>query len=615
VRLRHGAPWLVLGAVVLGLVGWPGSRPDPATPPGASPGNAPTSGDPPRGATPFPPPAPPSPPGPAVAALRSRVARLLSSTTLRRGEWSILAVSLDRGDTLLSVSPRRPLIPASNMKLFTTAAALHHLGPDFRYETFLLGTGPVREGRLEGDLVLYGTGDPSLSDRFYPDASAPFRAMVRELKGRGVREIEGDVVGDGSFLPPPLLHPGWNPRDLNDWFAAPVSGLSFDENLVTLRIGPGTRVGAPPRVDFLPPGAGLSVENRARTVAGRPRPRLWVDRERPDRPVLVAGEIRTGSRDLWRRMPVDDPAFYAARMLRRVLEEEGISVRGEVRSIREPAESPVEGDPRGGAPPGPGSGLVLLATHLSPPLLELLRVVNRESNNFYAESVLKTLGRVASGDGTFQGGVAVVRRFLREEVGLPPGWVRQVDGSGLSPENRAAAAAFVALLGYLAEGPLWRPFRSTLPEAGVRRSGLGRMGGTPAARNLRAKTGTMDGASALSGTVRSRTGERIVFSILSNGIRSTASAKRAEDRIGVALASLSRPAPGGVALSPEAGDTSPGREGERPARHRVQWGETFTTIARRYGVSLQDLLEANPDVRPERLRAGQVLLLPPFRSR
>jgi len=179
----------------------------------------------------------------------------------------------------------------------------------------------------------------------------------------------------------------------------------------------------------------------------------------------------------------------------------------------------------------------------SPPLLEVLRVVNKESNNLMAETVAKTLGRVTLGDGSFRGGMEAVERFLIREVGVSPEEIRLRDGSGLSAENRVSAAVLIRVLHYLADSPNWDAFWDTLPEAGIRRE-LGRMGGTPATRNLRAKTGTMDRVSALSGMVRTRDGERILFSILANGVRSEYRAKRAEDQLGIRLASLTRPGPG-----------------------------------------------------------------------
>jgi D-alanyl-D-alanine carboxypeptidase/D-alanyl-D-alanine-endopeptidase (penicillin-binding protein 4) len=227
--------------------------------------------------------------------------------------------------------------------------------------------------------------------------------------------------------------------------------------------------------------------------------------------------------------------------------------------------------------------------------------------------VLRTMGRMVMGNGSFQGGARAVRRFLVEEVGLPPEAVSQEDGSGLSAGNRASAHAFVTLLDHMARSELWTPYWESLPVAGNRRE-LGRMYRTAAAGNLRAKTGTIDGVSALTGMVQSAGGERILFSILANDVRSNSATKRAENRVGETLASLDRP------FSP---DPSRGRvlanwqpEGSEPGAspgvffHEVQRGENFTVIARRYGVGLDLLMRANPGIRPTQLQAGQILEIP-----
>jgi D-alanyl-D-alanine carboxypeptidase/D-alanyl-D-alanine-endopeptidase (penicillin-binding protein 4) len=266
--------------------------------------------------------------------------------------------------------------------------------------------------------------------------------------------------------------------------------------------------------------------------------RLQLLRDRPLDPLRVQGEIPLGGREVWRRLPVPDPLLFTGHQLYRSLQAAGIRVRGTVRTIRNPGSSRL--GPSGLTHPPLGlSDLRVLASLASPPLLEILRVVNKESHNLFAEAVLRTLGQVVLGDGSAEGGGRVVASFLEREVGVPAQEFRIRDGSGLSPGNRASAATMVEVLAYMAGSSRWDDFWSTLPEAGARRE-LGRMRGTPAAGNLRAKTGTLEGVSALSGMVRTRAGERILFSILSNDVPSSYRAKQAEDRIGVRLASLAR---------------------------------------------------------------------------
>ena len=494
-------------------------------------------------ARPVAPSATPASPGPEVEQLRRTVDGVLAGGRFwRKAEWSVLVVSLDRGDTLYARNPDLALAPASNMKLITTAAALHHLGPDFRYRTYLLADGPVQDGVLQGDLVLYGTGDPALSDRFFRSDTEVFENLADQLRKAGIQAVAGDLVGDGSYFTGPAVEPSWDPRDINEWFAAPVSALSYNENMVALRVEPAAWLGAPPRIQTVPRAAGVSIVNDARTVGAPPEAyrRLAVVRRTHEEPIRVVGEIATGHAEVWREMSVSDPPHYAATIFQEVLADRGIEVYGRVRSVSASKASIVTG----AALWAPGFRKVrvptVVATHQSPPLLDLLSVVNKESHNLFAEMVLRSVGAVARGDPSFEGGVSGVRDFLTGSVGLAADAVVQKDGSGLSSENRVSAESFVALLSYMAASQQWESFWTTLPEAG-RRGGLSRMYRSPAAGNLRAKTGTIEGVSSLSGVVRSASDERLAFSIIVNGVPSTWRAKRLEDRIGISLAQFRRP--------------------------------------------------------------------------
>lgn len=473
-----------------------------------------------------------------VQDLRRELEDILRSTGNHSGKWSVLALSLDRGDTLLALHPREPMIPASNAKLLTTAAALFTLGPDFRYTSFLLTRGIQDEEVLQGDLVFYGTGDPTLSHRFFPGEMAPLDTLAVRILDQGIREVRGDLVIDGSYFAGPEIHPDWDPRDLNDPFAAPVAAVAFNENMVTVRVEAGLIPGRPPVIRVSPEGSGIPVLNTAVTTPPGTRSRVWLFRETPWEPIGIEGEIPLGGRDVWRELPVPDPLAFTGRELERALEARGIHITGQVRVLRDPAGSilPASGDPGG---LGAGTPVRTLGVHLSPPLLEILRVVNKESNNFLAESVARTLGRITVGDGSFEGGIEAVERFLVSRVGVPSEEVAVRDGSGLSASNRVSAGALIQVLEFMAGSRYWDEFWNTLPEAGVRTE-LRRMGGTPASRNLRAKTGTMGGVSALTGMVKTRSGERVLFSILSNEVPSEYRAKRAEDRLGIRLASISR---------------------------------------------------------------------------
>ncbi|HEX8362099.1 MAG TPA: D-alanyl-D-alanine carboxypeptidase/D-alanyl-D-alanine-endopeptidase [Longimicrobium sp.] len=397
---------------------------------------------------------------PAVAELGRDLRAILRGPGMGGARHGVLVVSLDRGDTLFSWNADARLTPASNLKLFSTAAALHYLGGDFRWSTYLLADGEVSGGVLQGDLVLFGTGDPTLGSGRFPGTSRALDALADSLRARGVRQVAGSLVADGSFFDPRLRAEGWTPDDLRQWYGAPVSALVTAENL----------------------GGGRPV----------------------DEPVRVAGE-----------------RFRAA------LSRAGIRVRGGLRTVREPAAS------RAGFH-GPGPTGRVLAVHRSPTLAEVVRVTNHVSHNLFADEALRTVGRVAGGQGSFAAGERAVAQMLAGSAAP-----RMLDGSGLSRLDRASARTVIDLLARMSRSPEGAAFRASLPVAGTQ-AGLRRMFDTGAAGNLRAKTGTLATVSALSGYVTAANGERLAFSIITNDVGQTSAAKEAENRFGARLARFRR---------------------------------------------------------------------------
>ncbi|MGD8277331.1 MAG: D-alanyl-D-alanine carboxypeptidase/D-alanyl-D-alanine-endopeptidase [Gemmatimonadota bacterium] len=473
----------------------------------------------------------------APAALHDDLERILRGARLTGAGMGMVVVSLDHGDTLFAQNPDEPLAPASNMKLYTTAAALHYLGPSFRFNTYLLANGSVGAGVLEGDLVLYGTGDPTLSERF---GSRVLEEFADTLVVRGIREIHGDVVGDASYFGGSGVGVGWNPDYSNATYAAPASALSFAENVALLEIRPADGSGRP-EVRLVPGGDGIELINRVSTVSSG-RSSVWLARNGYEGPVTLHGRVsrRSGT---WRRwVPVSDPPLFAAGALKEALESRGIVIHGGVRAVHGAANSPVDGGSLfTPSASGGSSELRVLAVHTSPPLIDVLEVVNKKSHNFMAEQVLRTVGRMVAGDGSIGGGMAALDRFGRDVLGLADTALSVYDGSGLSPLNRITPGGTVRLLEFAAASPFWQAFLATLPEAGSR-SGLRRMYRTPAAGRLWAKTGTIRDVSALSGYVQSQGGEWLAFSIVNNNARSAGRAKAVEDRIGARLAAFDREA-------------------------------------------------------------------------
>ncbi len=415
--------------------------------------------------------------------------------------------------------------------------------------------------------------------------------------------VTGDLVADASFFPGPLRQATGDVRDLNEHFTAGVSALSYNENVVSFRIRPGS-VGEPPLVETVPPHSALEVVNTAETVTRGARPRLAILRDAPLEPVRIEGRMIAGSRDVWRQMTVAVPAEFVGASFRAVLEERGVTVVGETRVVSLPLHSALR---RVSAPALGKPGPRIVATHVSRPLADYLAVVNKESNNLFAELVFRAVGRVAEGVGTPDASALAVRRSIAS-LGVDTTGLVQADGSGLAPRNRVTARTFVELIAGMSETPLWPEYWATLPRAGTPRE-LGRMYRTAAAGNLRAKTGTIEGVSALSGLVRSRDGERLAFSLIVNDTPSQSRAKRVENQIGTRLAEFRRDAGALPAIAAET--PAPTRTAAVFLdRHRVARGENLTGIAYRYGITVDEILSVNPRVQANRIVAGQWLDIP-----
>lgn len=538
----------------------------------------------------------------AVDALSSDLERLIAGSGFRGDKWSVLVVSLDKGDTLFSHDADTHLAPASGLKLFTTAAALYYLGPDFRYSTFLLADGKIENGVLAGDLVVYGTGDPSFTVRF-GRRDAIWHAFADTLAALGVKEVRGNIIGDASYFSGRGTGTGWQADYIGASYAAPASALTYAENIATLEIKP-RAVGEPPFVGLADGSDEIAVVNHAETVA-RGRSFINVARSSYDAPLEVRGRISRGT-TIQRTVPVADPAQFAAAAFKQILVDKGISVTGHAVSVTNSEESTVTGRMVFAPALEEQQPVRVLAIHQSPPLLDILEIVNKKSHNLMAEQTLRTVGRVALGEGSVEAGEKAVIQLLVRETGDAPEGFDMDDGSGLSVLDRVSARNFITLLSFMAKSPMFESYWYTLPEAGVR-NGLRRMGGTAAAGNLRAKTGTIDNVSSLSGYVRSANGERLAFSIISNNVPSTYRAKRIEDAIGIRLASFDRNNDRPMVSETRSAATTSKVSGRTVTIRR---GDTLQKIARRNGTSVAALQRANPGITNPRLVAGRKLRLP-----
>lgn len=433
---------------------------------------------------------------PVAAALDS----IFDDTLFANAHWGVLVKSMRTGETVYARNAGRMFVPASNMKIVTAAAALEALGPEYRYRTRVAAAGAVSGGVLRGDLVVLGSGDPSISEHMMGDLRTVFRAWADSLRAHGVTRVTGSVLGNDDVFDDVPYGRGWAWDDMDAPYSAEVGGLMMNEGFVTVRAEPAG--GSTARVTVRPAAQGwVDVSGTVAVGAADSDATFRVVRADQGGGVTVSGSIPADTAFVEESIAIrNNTAFFAA-ALRQALVEAGIRVDG----------GAYDADQRSGAAPTH----TVLFTHTSPPMAEILAAFMKPSQNQIGEVLLRTLGAELRGTGSARAGVAVVDSLARA-WGMPPRLLAQADGSGLSRYNLVAPAFLVALLERESRSPHAQVFTASLPVAGRDGTLASRMRGTPAEGNLRAKTGTLSGVRALSGYVTTAAGEPMVFSILSN---------------------------------------------------------------------------------------------------
>jgi D-alanyl-D-alanine carboxypeptidase/D-alanyl-D-alanine-endopeptidase (penicillin-binding protein 4) len=464
----------------------------------------------------------------SAASLAENIERLIaSSPAARTAFWGIRIVDLASGKTIYEANPDHFFVPASNTKLFTTAMALERLGPDFTFRTRVVADGPPdAEGRIHGELRLVGGGDPNLSARAIPYRIGPVTGnplaavedLADQVAARGVKRIEGDVVGDDTWYVWEPYAVGWSIDDPRSDDGPPISALTLNDNTLTLSIRPGAAVGSPAVLSLSPPVEYYLLENRVRTVAAGGDRRVRMERIPGSRDVRLWGTLPLRDRGQELLLGIEDPALYAAAALRQALEERGIAVAGSVRARHLYPDQAME------PAPAENSGLEL-ASRTSAPLLEDLRITDKVSQNLHAELALRAVGRARRGIGSFEVAREEEQAFLAE-AGIETGAYNLLDGSGLSRLNLVTPAAVVKLLRYLYDSPARDNWISLLPVGGQDGTLATRFGDGAAAGHIHAKTGSLSHASALSGYAEKPGGQWVAFSILVNNYNGSAAEVR-----------------------------------------------------------------------------------------
>jgi len=463
--------------------------------------------------------------------LQNRIAEVLHKPELAQAIVGVKVASLDTGRVLVEENGMKLLRPASNMKLYTVAAALDRLSPDYRFQTSVYAPAkPDSSGVIRGDLTIYGRGDPSFAARF--NNGNYFKAiedLAARIAGAGVKRVEGDLIGDESYFTGPPYGSGWEWEDLTWYYGAGISALTVNDNALDLFIKPGSEPGSKALITTGPPDPLLTIINQVTTSAKGSRRDLTIYRDLGKDTLIASGSIAVDDRGYTGGVAISHPALLFVYLLRASLAQKGVIVVGKSRVIGAEHQTILT----------PGTVTISVGSQSSGTLqenqkTELTNVQSvpfsiiaaqtlKPSQNLYTELILRTLGKVTSSPVTSttpiktseDAGLNVVRTFLRE-AGLTPDSLSLTDGSGLSRNDMVTADATVQLLTFMSKHRYADAFRAALPIAGVDGTLRNRMRGTAAENNVRAKTGSLSSAASLSGYVTSAAGEKLVFSIIVN---------------------------------------------------------------------------------------------------
>jgi D-alanyl-D-alanine carboxypeptidase/D-alanyl-D-alanine-endopeptidase (penicillin-binding protein 4) len=466
-------------------------------------------------------------PGQGGPTLDEEIQAIVSSPPLDQVHWGILIVDPARGRTLFSLDAHKKFVPASNMKVLSTATALSLLGPDYRFETEIWGVGDLDtpSGRLEGDLVVRPVGDPTLSERFYPSATAPLDSLAQGLWEAGVRSVSGSLVVDASAWDSTTVPGSWMVGNLPSRSAATGSALAIGEGEILVEVTAGHRVGTPALTRWWPETPAGFFSTAFTTAPPDSSLRRQVDYHPESHALRVGGRIPHGAVDTV-SVAQRDPARIAAVALSRALETRGIKVEGGLQLTYSAGVSlgshdcetgwhtnPEEGNPA--RLPECPDGMKLTGLS-SPPMGEIVEAILEPSQNWMTEQLVRALGMALGEEGSWRAGFQVEEEFFSQTVGVDTLDIHYRDGSGLSAYNLVTPRAMVRILEFMRNSPNGETYRLALAEPGEEEGTLrSRLSGLE--DRVYGKTGTISHVNSLSGYLVTESGRELTFSIFTNG--------------------------------------------------------------------------------------------------
>lgn len=464
----------------------------------------------------------------AVKEFGQEMDAIFNDPNFNNATWGVVVQSLENGEYLYRRNENKLFIPASDLKIFTTSAGLILLGQNYRFKTNIMMNGKIDGSVLEGDLIVQGRGDPTISGRFYNDNKFKvFEDWADSLsKTYGIDEINGNIIGDDDSFDDVGMGKGWAWNDESYWYSAPSGAISFNDNVVDI-IVKGVRKNKPAEISTDPNTKYVAIVNNVQTVSNDSNTSVDLFRQSGTNLVNVFGTIKEGD-SLKTYVTVNNPTQYSMVVLKKVIEQNDIIVRGFPMDIDFATKNL---DPE---------NFKKLFTYYSPPLKEIIKVINKSSENFYSEQLLKTIGLEIEGYGTAENGIKAEKRIF-QKMGILPERMNIVDGSGLSRLDLVTPMQILRVLTYMFRSKYFIPFYNSLPIAGVDGTLGLRMKGTRAENNLRAKTGTHFAVSSISGYVYTADNEPVAFSIIANNFTVPVElAENIEDLVCLRLANFKR---------------------------------------------------------------------------
>ena len=429
---------------------------------------------------------------------------IFNDPAFSNAHWGVVIQSLSTGEYFYRRNENKNFMPASNLKLFTTALALLQLGPDYTYKTSLYLNGKIKNEEIKGDLILRGVGDPTITSRFYnDDALTVFNNWADSLVNMGIEVINGNIIADDDAFEEESLGNGWAWDDETYYYSAIPGGVCFNDNCIDLKIIPGEKVGRKAIIDVYPKTKYVTILNNVVTVSDDSVTSIDFYRERNTNIIQVFGTIRKSETEIKESVSINNPTKFTAQILKEVIESKGIKVKGQA----------LDNDELGIV--RDYQKLNPLFTQVSPPLKEIVKVVNKVSHNLYAEQLIKTIGYEKLKFGSFENGLKASQNLLKQ-MGIDPENLQIVDGSGLSRLNLITPAQLNSLLRFMYRSKYFNEFYESLPIAGVDGTIANRMKNTRAMNNVRAKTGYINAVRSLSGYVTTTDGEMLTFVMIAN---------------------------------------------------------------------------------------------------